>query len=1117
MKNKFILFACLSLFFCKKITAQVSNIDFAPLQPQAAELYKQASHNVSPLTGVPSINVPIYTDPIHPEINIQLNYDASGIKVNQVSTWIGLGWSLNVSGMISRTVRGLPDETGGGDGWISDPMSVDAINNSNTYDTRVKYADLLKDGQPDNFFLSIPGRNVSFSYRKSKGKFETMTSDPIKIEWINSSVQNSSTFKVIDEYGRQFFFDRRDAFLNNNVEMIGVPQSLRSYNQTWHLTSLVSANKKDTIYYEYERFNAQNYLIQKTEVQSYVDNAYYLGSGSTQYYPLYYKLGATTQRHVFDYNESLVKEIRYKDTRIKFYVNTNRRDFGKQLDSIVVMNNNNRIHRFDFSYDYFKSVNNPTRSYELRLKLLSIAKVDVRTGERSFEHSFKYNETSNLPATDATSADYWGYYNGSHSGLLPAVKPMHEALKFSHNANIGYADRNASEQGALLWMLRQIKLPSGGHTDYKFESHKYKSEVSNLTRVDIMPHFKITGNSMSRPVTYTDEFVVPQNLEQNGICRLIIEMSPHVGGGPFGLEDVQQIRIIDLVENRTIASYNHTTNFNTSRNIDVQLYLTVGRRYRVVAQVRSDPSVSKPVFLTASIFADATVTQEISRSGGGARIRDIISADPDGAITQIERYSYPMGEFLRGDRDVQNSVVERDQFVVNQQCAAVNYCFNCWVQTKMISYYGQLELPMITLEGSSVLYGKITKELLANDGSQNGKVELSRSYSSTGQNSIYNPLVPGRREFINNFMIAAQLPSESYYLFDTKTGRYRLTKTKMHDYNLISFNYEPAILIYRRYFYDHTSCTTTGTVFNVNDFSQTNYNIYFGGFKIISTKETDYDKDENPILTNTVSYAYDNPVHMQATRVIEESSSGDSKTHYITYPSDYKSSTGFTYQMHNNNLLAYPVELVTAKGFDVKKIIQGSLSVFKDNATPELNKSFSLKLNSPILSSQFKLSNQQIGNYPPVSGSTGFEFSNLYEENTVFLNYDRFGNPTEIKKRKEPVTVYLWGYEGQYPIAKIENASYAEVLGILGQTTITNLEALNVSELTINTQIQNLRNTLTKSQVTTYTYSPLIGMTSMTDPRGQTEHYEYDGFQRLKEVLDFQRNVLTDYQYHYKP
>jgi len=52
--------------------------------------------------------------------------------------------------------------------------------------------------------------------------------------------------------------------------------------------------------------------------------------------------------------------------------------------------------------------------------------------------------------------------------------------------------------------------------------------------------------------------------------------------------------------------------------------------------------------------------------------------------------------------------------------------------------------------------------------------------------------------------------------------------------------------------------------------------------------------------------------------------------------------------------------------------------------------------------------------------------------------------------------------------------------------------------------------------VTTYTYDPLIGVTSVTDPRGYTMYYEYDEFQRLEFVKDEDGNIYSENQYNYK-
>jgi hypothetical protein len=54
------------------------------------------------------------------------------------------------------------------------------------------------------------------------------------------------------------------------------------------------------------------------------------------------------------------------------------------------------------------------------------------------------------------------------------------------------------------------------------------------------------------------------------------------------------------------------------------------------------------------------------------------------------------------------------------------------------------------------------------------------------------------------------------------------------------------------------------------------------------------------------------------------------------------------------------------------------------------------------------------------------------------------------------------------------------------------------------------------AQMTTYTYDPLIGVTSVSDINNKPTIYKYDAFNRLWYVKDFQGNILKKYDYHYK-
>ncbi|MDC9722873.1 MAG: hypothetical protein PSN34_08870 [Urechidicola sp.] len=52
--------------------------------------------------------------------------------------------------------------------------------------------------------------------------------------------------------------------------------------------------------------------------------------------------------------------------------------------------------------------------------------------------------------------------------------------------------------------------------------------------------------------------------------------------------------------------------------------------------------------------------------------------------------------------------------------------------------------------------------------------------------------------------------------------------------------------------------------------------------------------------------------------------------------------------------------------------------------------------------------------------------------------------------------------------------------------------------------------------LTSYTYDPLIGMTSSTDTKGYTTFYKYDNQNRLLRILDQDLNIIEEYDYNYR-
>lgn len=142
------------------------------------------------------------------------------------------------------------------------------------------------------------------------------------------------------------------------------------------------------------------------------------------------------------------------------------------------------------------------------------------------------------------------------------------------------------------------------------------------------------------------------------------------------------------------------------------------------------------------------------------------------------------------------------------------------------------------------------------------------------------------------------------------------------------------------------------------------------------------------------------------------------------------------------------------------------------------------------------------------------------EDNLVigqrFTMYDGYSRLWESQIENGMKTVYIWGYKHTQIVAKIENMTFSTIPTSLIHDIVRASDTGTEAQL-ISAQ-NSLRNhaLLAQAMITTYTYKPLIGVSTVTDVKNQTLHYVYDIHNKLKQVTDNDNNILRESEYYYQ-
>lgn len=131
--------------------------------------------------------------------------------------------------------------------------------------------------------------------------------------------------------------------------------------------------------------------------------------------------------------------------------------------------------------------------------------------------------------------------------------------------------------------------------------------------------------------------------------------------------------------------------------------------------------------------------------------------------------------------------------------------------------------------------------------------------------------------------------------------------------------------------------------------------------------------------------------------------------------------------------------------------------------------------------------------------------------------YDQYGHVLEAEQENGLKKSFVWGYNNTQIIAEIDNIAYSSIPEAL--ITAAQTASNGVNEASLLTALTNLRNAtqLADAFITTYTYKPLVGVLSVTDPRGYIMRYLYDASNRQTDVIDQDGNIITKKTYNTKP
>ena len=257
--------------------------------------------------------------------------------------------------------------------------------------------------------------------------------------------------------------------------------------------------------------------------------------------------------------------------------------------------------------------------------------------------------------------------------------------------------------------------------------------------------------------------------------------------------------------------------------------------------------------------------------------------------------------------------------------------------------------------------------------------------------------------------------------------------------------------------------------------AQTSYPVYlirkFGQSSIVTdnyrlASKTEKETNNGVTITRTESYTYNSKG--QVASITSTSSTGITEIARYTYPADHTAEGGVYTAMVNKNLHAYPVtHTIHLLENGIEKQISGK------------------KYTYSVINGMVK----------PYSTYRYNSISQGWEVETRYTQYDTYGNLLESYDSNNIPTSYIWGYNGMYLVGTATNTPRSVLSQYIANTPL----AGEIPESTANSINGNGNGT---ALLTTYHYTPLVGLTKIRYPNGITETYTYNVAGKLMDITN---------------